>query len=123
MSHAINSHNSNRIGNLVDHTVSAGANPPVVLRSRKLRLPTGRGSFARLRNASATRNRTSSWSFLRSFSAERSTTTRYIASPSAFVDRQARLPMDGNEVFCVARVSARQHLLHPQGAPAFLDIS
>src|SRR6266576_6329562 len=88
-----------------------------------LRLPTGRGSFARLRNASATRNRTSSWSFLRSFSAERSTTTRYIASPSAFVDRQARLPMDGNEVFCVARVSARQHLRHPQGAPAFVDLS
>ena len=35
MSHAINSHNSNRIGNLVDHTISADANPPVVLRSRK----------------------------------------------------------------------------------------
>jgi hypothetical protein len=33
MSHAINSHNSNRIGNLIDHTIVAHANPPVVLRS------------------------------------------------------------------------------------------
>lgn len=35
MSYAINSHNSNRIGNLVDHTISGDANPPVMLRSRK----------------------------------------------------------------------------------------
>jgi hypothetical protein len=31
MSDAINSHNSNRIGNLIDHTIVTHANPPVVL--------------------------------------------------------------------------------------------
>jgi hypothetical protein len=33
IAHAINSHNSNRIGNLIDHTISADANPPAVLRA------------------------------------------------------------------------------------------
>jgi hypothetical protein len=35
MSHAINSYNSSRIGNLVDHTINTDTNPPVVLRSYK----------------------------------------------------------------------------------------
>ena len=30
MSHTINSHNSNRIGDLIDHTIVTHTNPPVV---------------------------------------------------------------------------------------------
>lgn len=36
MSHAVDSHGLGRIGNLIDYTVIADANPSVVLRSRKL---------------------------------------------------------------------------------------
>ena len=35
MSNAINSHNFCRIGNFVNHTIGAHANPPIVLRSRE----------------------------------------------------------------------------------------
>ena len=78
MSDAIHSHDSNRIGDLVDHTISADANPPVVLRSHKFAAANRPRIFCKTEqcvcHAESRIERESS----EVFSAERSTTTRYI---------------------------------------------
>ena len=100
VTHAIDADNADFVGDLIDDSVVADSDAQSLSVPTSLRLPAGRGFLASARMATAVRERISEASFFKSFSADRSTMTRYIAISSR--DRRARLPTGGSASACGA---------------------